>query len=340
MFATEFMQQEGVPAVWLTMIGRQTRILGTYVPVNIRVFYPAPAGVPLSFAAVVTLPRARMVSRSGEYLRFKDEFYLCFLSIGGGQTTRNTGDILVIRLYMRFFCNEAMHQRTASLSNQSVEERMLRMELCDGVSMFSFFNSLKKGTGFLKNAAKKYNVNMLVTSNHTIAELLAWPKLNGTGAELKRGVMEAALRSVNTERWDTMMTARKLTGDDYVHPPDEVFQSVEFLWGNARQTHVMNTLVSEGQFKRAVMKAENGLVIDEAGQYGTLDSGVLTEGFLEKLVTIRTRWDEYRKIYFALESSAEEVESAREGFRVLYEEHTNKTTDYKHFLSRKGSKKE
>jgi hypothetical protein len=327
LFAMQFMRAgtaDDKPMVWATRGSRQTRDLGTYFAVNIRVAWPAPPEGVLTGAPVLQLPRAQKIASSKEYLEYPDQFFSCFLSFGASTRIRNSGDIIIIRAYMKFFTEVCKNRSGETVNSDASRCKILEMELVEGVCLRDFFNSASKGVEYLRNVGKKYSINGLHLGDSTIAGLIDRVKSTQGSSVWKIKVMMAALRGVNIGRWDEMVASSK----HVVIPPPEspMYLSVEILVGNSAETTAMDKSISLNRFKNSVMATETtrGKVVASDDQHGTLESGVLTCAFLTKLKELRTSWVKNRRIWFSTERTEGEASRAHAALGILLLNYSNK----------------
>jgi hypothetical protein len=307
------------PMVWATRGSRQTRHIGTYFAVFITVFFPIPLEEELAPGPVREMPRAQRIANSTEYLEYQDLFFSCFLSLGASSLIRHPGEVLIIRMFMKFFINTIKERSGETTNCNPSRKKILDIELKEGVCLRDFFNNESKGMEHLRNVSIKYKIHLLHTGQKTIGALMEGVEPAQGGSISKQRVMEAALRGVDHTEWDAMVT-----GSEGALPP--TYPSMMTQCGTYQERNTMNTFISRHQFKDAVLASvsRKGKVIAEGDQFGTLDSGVVTEAFLDKLKHLRLGWVKNRKIWFSKERNEEEANQAFGEVRLLIENYSNK----------------
>jgi hypothetical protein len=124
-----------LPIVWVTQQGRQTRFVGLYHPVYINVLYPAEHEGGVAIGPVIPHTRQQKISMSKEFMKYADPFFPCFLSVGVSSQTRNPGEIIIVRGYMKYFtelCKLPGISRSSPHS-EGYRKGVLNLEIIDGV---------------------------------------------------------------------------------------------------------------------------------------------------------------------------------------------------------------
>jgi hypothetical protein len=323
-FGAQFMLQRrdrDLPIVWVTRQGRQTRLIGLYYPVHVLVLYPAPPEASISSGPIVPLTRAQEIALSTEYMNIPDHFFGCFFSVGASVTIRNPCDILIIRVYMKYFTELCEAQSRKSLNSDSSRSNILKMEIIDGVCLSQFFNSHRKAAEHIRNTAKRYGLSF--DQESTIDAPSGWKSVGVLTAN-KQAIVAAAIKSVHTGKWNAMVNALKK--NQVIPVGSEVFNSVSFLAGTSTERRAMDTLIRADKFKCAVISVaeERGKLSIRGDQSGTLLSGVLTIEFLQKMKAIRVSWARNRKILLSKERTEEEATAALTALDSLIATNSNK----------------
>jgi hypothetical protein len=324
-FAMEFMRKRvdhDPPFVWATRQGRQTRHIGVFFPVQITALYPAPSEIGTATGPVLPLTRAQRIRLSTAHTTKPDNFFGCFLSVGASTLTRNPAEILIIRAYMKYFTQLCMAQSNKSLDSKTSRTFIANLQIIDGVSLDQFFTSPEKAGNYLKNVMKKYS---LAFDGESIIETSTgrWKTKTVLGEALER-IVAAAVRPINIDRWNTMVIA--LRDSEVIAAESEVFDSVSILCGTPRERVAMDALIQADKFKFAVISGAQvkGRFTIAHDQNGTLYSGVVTPGFLEKMKAIRYTWEKNRRLWFWIERTEEEGKRAVSAIDTLIAKNSNK----------------
>jgi hypothetical protein len=312
----------GIPIVWVTKPGRQTRYTGLYHPVQILALYPAQSQAGLSVGPQRNTTRQERMDVSTEYISAKDSFFQCFFSVGFGTSTRSPGHIIIIRAYLVYFTNLCKNQaKTKALLSDAARKQILQVEIIDGISLGDFFNTEKKASEHLKNVQKHYPA-LCLDGESTFENLENW-KPEPASAH-KSAVWSAAIRSVNHQQWNTMILALK--NGVVNHAESQDFNTVSFLCGSLDEQSTMNTLIQSNKFKTAVIpmtELKGGLSL-HSNAFGTLHTGVLTTDFVQQMNAIRKSWVRNRRIWLSKERTQDEMKAALKLLDDLILKNSNK----------------
>jgi hypothetical protein len=319
------------PIVWATRGSRQTRHIGTYLAVFITVFVPPPLEEILALGPVPPMSRGEKIANSTVYIHYQDLFFSCFLSLGASTLTRNPGEVLIIRMFLKFYIDTIKKQSGETTNCNPSRKKILDIELKEGVCLRDFFNTETRGTEHLRNVSIKYKIHLLHAGKKTIEILMESVAPSQGGSIQKQRVMKAALRGVDHTKWDAMVTGFEGV---LVSQIPTMYPLVATQCGTYEERTAMNSFICHHNFKDAVVATvtRKSKVVAEGDPFGTLDSGVVTEAFLDKLKHLRLGWVKNRKIWFSTERNEEEANQAFAEVKVLIENYSNKKDSAQTYL--------